>query len=267
MLDAKALWADLQSIRTTAPLVQNITNFVVMNTTANALLCVGASPVMAHASEEMEDLAAIVQALVLNIGTLRRPWIESMLLAGRLAKSGSVPVVLDPVGAGASRLRTDTGLTILQEVGPDIVRGNGSEILALAGSAGATKGVDSTSGSEAAEGPAQSLASRFGCVVVVSGATDVITDGTKTVRITGGSPLMPRVTGMGCTASSLIGAFAAVSLSPFLAALHAMALMDVAAEMAQDKAAGPGTLQLHFLDALHTVGERDVIDRLPAVGS
>jgi hydroxyethylthiazole kinase len=265
MLDAKALWADVQSIRTTAPLVHNITNFVVMNTTANALLALGGSPIMAHAAEEMEDLTAIVQALVLNIGTLSRPWIESMLLAGRLARSKSVPVVLDPVGAGASRLRTDTALAILREVRPEIVRGNGSEIIALTGAAGATKGVDSTSDADVAGGAAQALADRYGCVVVVSGATDLITDGTAMLRLSGGSPLLPRVTGMGCTASSLIGAFVAVNPSPFAASIHAMAVMDIAAEMAQDKAVGPGTLQLHFLDALYAMTEQDVLARLPRV--
>ena len=263
MLDAKTLCKDLRSIRTQGPLVHSITNFVVMNTTANALLAIGGSPIMAHAAEEMEELTAIVQALVLNIGTLSRPWIESMLLAGRLARSRGVPVVLDPVGAGASRLRTDTALTLLEEVKPAVVRGNASEIMALNGAAGTTKGVDSTSGSDAAADAAHALACRTASVVVVSGATDLITDGTRTVRIAGGSPLLPRITGMGCTASALIGAFVAVNPSPFAAAVHAMAVMDIAAEMAQEKAAGPGTLQLHFLDALYLMNEQDVFSRLP----
>jgi hydroxyethylthiazole kinase len=265
MVDAKTLWADVQTIRQKAPLVHSITNFVVMNSTANALLALGGSPIMAHAAEEMEELTAIVQALVLNIGTLRGPWIESMLLAGKLAGAKSIPVVLDPVGAGASTLRTDTALTILRDVGPTIVRGNGSEIMALTGAAGVTKGVDSTRPSDAAEGAAVALAVRYGCVVVVSGATDVITDGKTTLRLTGGSPLLPRVTGMGCTASSLIGAFAGINPSPFVAAAHAMAVMDIAAEMAQEKSAGPGTLQLHFLDALYLLNEQDVASRFPRV--
>jgi hydroxyethylthiazole kinase len=265
MFDAKALFNDIRTIRSMGPLVHNITNYVVMNNTANALLALGASPIMAHAAEEMEDLTAIVQALVLNIGTLSGPWIESMLLAGRLARTRSLPVVLDPVGAGASRLRTETALLILGEVGPTIVRGNASEIMALTGASCTTKGVDSTSGSDAAQGAAQALAERFGCIVVVSGATDVITDGSTTLRIAGGSLLLPRVTGMGCTASSLIGAFAVVCPSPFTAAVHAMAVMDIAAEMAQEKAAGPGTLQAHFLDALYAMTEQDVHDHLPQV--
>jgi hydroxyethylthiazole kinase len=265
MLDPNTLWDDVLRIRETGPLVHNITNFVVMNTTANALLALGASPIMAHAPEEMEDLLGIVQALVLNIGTLRGPWIESMTTAGSLARDRSLPVVLDPVGAGASRLRTDTALGLLREVSPTILRGNSSEIMALAGQAGATKGVDSTAGSDAAADAAQMLAERFRCVVVVSGPTDLITDGSEAIRFSGGSPMLPRVTGMGCTASALAGAFAAVNPSPLAAGIHAMALMNIASEMAGERSAGPGSLQLHFLDTLYTLGREDILSRSPRI--
>ncbi|MFP4071388.1 MAG: hydroxyethylthiazole kinase [Desulfovibrionales bacterium] len=267
MFDSGTLWTDIEKIRNTGPLVHNITNFVVMNTTANALLAIGASPIMAHAPEEMEDLVGIVNALVLNIGTLRGPWIQSMKTAGALAKKRSLPIVLDPVGAGASRLRTDTALQLLEEVSPAILRGNSSEIMALAGQVGGTKGVDSTMASDAAANAADILAERFGCVVVVSGAVDLITDGTKNVRLTGGSPMLPRVTGMGCTASCLAGAFSAVNPSAFEAAVHAMAIMDVASELAQEQSQGPGTLQLHFLDALYALKRQELEVRFPMIAA
>lgn len=265
---AQSLWQDVERIRATGPLVHNITNYVVMNTTANALLSLGASPVMAHALEEVADLAAIAGALVLNIGTLSPAWVESMRKAGKTARERGVPVVLDPVGAGATALRTDTCVTLLAEAAPRIVRGNPSEIMAVAQAAcgiaatGRTKGVDSAHESGQALEAATALARRFNCVVVASGATDVITDGVRTRLVEGGDSLMPRVTGMGCTASALVGAFAAVNPDAFDAAAHAMGAMAVCGEMAGTDAQGPGSFQLHFLDALYGLLPEDVEARL-----
>ena len=258
MIDAASAWADVALVRERSPLVHNITNFVVMNNTANALLAVGASPIMAHAPEELDELLAIASALVLNIGTLSAPWIESMRRAGRLARERGLPVVLDPVGAGASRLRTDTALGLMDEASPAVVRGNASEVMALAGEAGQTKGVDSTRDASEAGGPAASLANDRGCVAVASGATDVITDGERVVRITGGHALMPRVTGMGCTATALVGAFCAVNPDPLAAAAHAMAAMSAAGHKAAATAQGPGSMQIAFLDALYTLTREDM---------
>jgi hydroxyethylthiazole kinase len=255
-------FSDLSRIRTEAPLVHNITNYVVMNVTANALLAVGASPVMAHAVEEVEEMVGLAQALVLNIGTLSGPWIEAMLVAGRAARRRGIPVVLDPVGSGATRFRTATALRLLDEVGPTIVRGNASEIASLCSDAGGTKGVDSTRASEETVELAQSLAARRGCTVVVSGATDAIVGEGKVLRVRNGHPMMARVTGMGCTASALVAAFAAVNPSPLRAAAHAMAVMGIAGEMAAERAEGPGSFQPHFLDALSRIGETDVHRRL-----
>ena len=264
MKNAETIWRDVSAVRAKAPLVHNITNFVVMNVTANALLALGASPIMAHATEELDELLGIVSALVLNIGTLDSCWIESMGKAAAAAGKRGVPIVLDPVGAGASRLRTETALVLIQTQRPAILRANPSEILALAGAAGATKGVDSTHRPEEAQEAARSLAKALGCVVVASGATDFLTDGASNVRISGGTPLMPRITGMGCTSSALVGAFAAVA-SPLDAAAAGMAVMKVAAEMAAEKASGPGTLQVHFLDALHNLSHDDLAGRLKIV--
>ncbi len=256
------LWQDVGKLRQTAPLVHNITNFVVMNVTANALLAIGASPVMAHAVEEVEEMASIAQALVLNIGTLSGPWIEAMFSAGRVAKQRQIPIVLDPVGAGATKLRTETSLRILQELSPRILRGNASEIRALTGAEGATKGVDSTYRSADALEAATALSARYGCVVSVSGATDLVVDGARVARIDNGRPLMSRVTGSGCTATALTGAFAAVNLDAFEAAVHAMALSGICGEIASELALGPGSYQAHFLDVLHAIDEAQLKQRL-----
>jgi len=259
---AAAIWKDIQCIRATAPLVHNITNYVVMNTTANALLALGASPVMAHAEEEVEEMAGIARSLVLNIGTLSGAWIDAMVKAGRVARAKGRPIVLDPVGAGATRFRTECAHRLLREVAPAIVRGNASEIRALVSGGGGTKGVDSTHSSEEALDAAQSLAKEQRCVVSVSGSTDLIVSDGAVIRVSNGHPLMPRVTGLGCTATALTGAFAAVNPDPLAAAAHAMAVMGIAGEIAAEHARGPGGFQVAFLDALFLLGESDIRTRL-----
>ncbi|GAB6175969.1 hydroxyethylthiazole kinase [Desulfobaculum senezii] len=267
MTELSQVWSSVCRVRERGPLVHNITNFVVMNTTANALLAVGASPIMAHAPEEMADLVGIVDALVLNIGTLSRPWLDSMQCAGEQALSRGIPVVLDPVGAGASRLRTQAARELTEQVRPAVLRGNASEILVLADALGvhpagaeegATKGVDSTQETLAAAPVAMALARQTGAVVCVSGEKDVITDGEAQCIVHGGHALMPRVTGLGCTATSLVGAYAALGGTPLEAAVDAMAVMSTAGSMAAQRAEGPGTMQVHFLDALYTLTEADL---------
>jgi hydroxyethylthiazole kinase len=256
------LWADVERIRAAAPLVHSITNFVVMNTTANALLALGASPVMAHAAEEVAVLAKVAGALVVNIGTLSPAWVESMRLAMAAASAATRPIVFDPVGAGATAYRTATCLGLLDPVAPSILRGNASEIRALAGAAASTKGVDSTDAPESALESARRLVVRYGAVVVVSGAVDLVVAPYGVTRIANGHPMMPRVTGLGCTATALIGAFAAVNPSPEAAAAHAMAVMGIAGEMAAEDSPGPGTFQVKFLDALYRLSEADIRSRL-----
>lgn len=252
------LYNDLQKVRDKAPLVHNITNFVVMNNTANALLAIGASPVMAHAVEEAAEMSALAAALVINIGTLSREWVEAMALAMQAARQKGIPIVFDPVGAGATAFRTRTCLQLLAAVAPTVIRGNASEIMALAGSSVLTKGVDSAAAASEAESAAQALAEKYACVVVVSGAVDLLTDGRRTTRVRNGHPLMPRVTGLGCTATALVGAFCAVDGDPLAAATHAMTVMGICGELAAAQSAGPGTLQLHFLDALYNLDEAQV---------
>lgn len=265
------VWEDLCRVRERAPLVHNITNLVVMNTTANALLAVGASPVMAHAPEEVEEMVALAGALVVNIGTLSSPWIAAMRLAARRARELGRPWLLDPVGAGATRLR-DAAAAGLVALRPDVVRGNGSEIAALAGpdgigpdgigQDGTTKGVDSTRSAEAALSEAQALAARIGAVVAVTGAVDLVTDGPRVCRLANGNALMARVTGLGCTASALAGAFLAVQPDRFQAAVSALAVLGVAGEIAAEGAAGPGSLQLRLLDTLYGLDRAALAGRL-----
>jgi hydroxyethylthiazole kinase len=242
----------LDAVRRQRPLVHNITNYVVMNTTANTLLALGASPIMAHAREEVEEVVAVAGALVLNIGTLSAAWIESMRAAGLAARARGVPVVLDPVGAGATKLRTRTAGQLLNEVRPTIVRGNASEILALAGAGGGGKGVDSVHGVTEARQAAVDLARSSGTVVAVTGAEDFVTDGRYAARVSNGDPWMARITGSGCAATAVTGAFAAVA-DPFSAAVSALVVFGLAGELAAKDCPGPGTFQVRLLDALASV--------------
>jgi hydroxyethylthiazole kinase len=253
---------DIQRIRTEAPLVHNITNYVVMNTTANALLAIGASPVMAHAIEEVEEMVGHARAVVINIGTLSAPWVEAMVKAGQEAQRRRIPVVLDPVGSGATQFRTTAAQRLIQETHPTIVRGNASEIRSLLHSGPHTKGVDSTYTPDDISEDARALSSCCRCVVSVSGPVDLIVEGDAVIRIASGHPMMSRVTGMGCIATAITGAFAAVNPSPFYAAAHAMAVMGVAGEMAAERSAGPGSFLPNFPDVLHLIQESDFTQRL-----
>lgn len=249
---------DLKKIRATQPLVHNITNYVVMNFTANLLLAAGASPVMAHAENEVEEMVSYAKALVLNIGTLDDAWIASMLKAGKKATALGVPIILDPVGAGATKLRTETAQRILAETRVTLVRGNASEILALGGGTAKTKGVDSADSVAAAAERAVGLARELGVPVAITGAVDFITDGKRIVRVANGHPLMGGVTGTGCGATAIIGAFAGVDADPVSAAAAALAAYGLAGEHAADGAAGPGSFMIRFIDALHALTEEAV---------
>ena len=247
------LSAAIAAVRTKSPLVHSITNYVVMNNSANALLSIGASPVMAHWKDEMEEMTAIVGALVINIGTLDTEWIEGMKAAGLAASRRGTPIVLDPVGAGATSQRTNAAWEIINLCHPTIIRGNGSEIMALVDANVKSKGVDSSASSDDALSAAKKLAADTGAIVVISGETDYITNGTEVFTVEGGNPIMTSVTGMGCTATALVGAFAAVESDPMVAATTAMAVMSLAGERAAANARGNGSMQMHFLDELYNL--------------
>ena len=242
----------LRRLRAAKPLVHQITNYVVMNETANATLALGALPVMAHAREEVEEMAAIAGALVLNIGTLSPSWVEAMLLAGRTANAHGVPVVLDPVGAGATRYRTETAKRILSEVDVSVLRGNAGEVATLVGIDAEVRGVESIgTGSDPRE-LALTAGRTLGVVASVTGAVDHVSDGTTVLAIANGDPLLATVTGTGCMSSALTGCFlAAKPDEPLEAAAEALAAFGVAAEAAAAGAAGPGTFHARLYDELY----------------
>ncbi|MDD5723844.1 MAG: hydroxyethylthiazole kinase [Syntrophales bacterium] len=261
-ITVESIYADVAKIRETSPLVHNITNYVVMNSTANALLVLGASPVMAHAEQEVEEMTGIARALVINIGTLSTSWVAAMFLAALRARDLGVPLVLDPVGVGATSYRTKTCRDLIETVPPAIIRGNASEIMALAGQDARTKGVDSADSSGAALEAAMRLNEKTGSAVCISGEVDYIVDGAGVIRVENGNPMMGKVTGLGCTATALCGAFAAVNSSFPVAAAGAMAIMGIAGEIAAERSEGPGSLQVSFLDALFNLSEDDLKSRI-----
>ncbi len=251
MIDRDQLKINLNTLREKSPLVHNITNYVVMNNTANALLAIGASPVMAHAIEEVEDMVNIASALVINMGTLSPQWVEAMILASKAAVKKGIPIVFDPVGVGATPYRNKVAATIIAECKPTIIRGNASEIMALANDNVKTKGVDSTTSSNAAVHSAKLLAKETNAVIIISGEEDYITDSKTTYKVKNGSKMMPLVTGMGCTATAIVAAFAAIDTDYIRASVSAMATMGIAGEKASSDSNGPGTMQLNFIDALY----------------
>jgi len=252
--------ATLRTIRERKPLVHQITNYVVMNETANATLALGALPVMAHAVEEVEEMTGIASALVLNIGTLSERWIEAMLLAGRAATARRIPIVLDPVGAGATRYRTETARRILDAVRVTVLRGNPGEVATLVGAEAEVRGVESMAvGVEPAE-LAREAARRLGVIASVTGTVDHVSDGERVLAVTGGHELLSTVTGTGCMSSALTACFlAGKPEEPLEAAAEALAAFGWAAEEAAARADGPGTFHAYLYDALYDL-DPDTLD-------
>lgn len=242
----------LGQMRAATPLVHCITNYVAMNIAANVLLAAGASPAMLHTPEESSEFAAIAGALTINIGTLSPNWVEGMHMAINGAETAGKPWVYDPVAHYASSWRSGVAKDLLARR-PTILRANASEILALGGAETASKGPDAGDTVAAAEDTARMLAADLGSVVAVTGAADFVTNGRRSVRITGGSPLMPLVTAMGCSLTCLVGAFAATVEDPFDATVAALALFSRAGDLAGQGAAGPASFAVAFVDALHAV--------------
>jgi hydroxyethylthiazole kinase len=259
MIDSRAVAPLVARVKEKSPLVHNITNYVVMNFTANALLSMGASPVMAHAVEEVEDMTSISNALVVNIGTLSRQWVDGMVMAMKRAWTLDKPIVLDPVGVGSTPYRAEVARYLLKEGKPTVIRGNASEILALHQSLRQTKGVDSVNTSEEALSSARALARQYDCVVCVSGATDYIVNDAETVAVHNGHRMMTMVTGLGCAATALIGAFMAVEAAPILATAGAMTAMGIAGAQAAELSRGPGGFQAAFLDSLYQLNTDTMI--------
>jgi hydroxyethylthiazole kinase len=243
--------ATLRRLRERKPLIHQITNYVVMNETANVTLALGALPVMAHAREEVEEMVGLAGALVINIGTLSPHWVDAMLVAGKAANAGNVPVVLDPVGAGATRYRTDTARRLLGEVKVTVLRGNQGEIATLVGVAAEVRGVESIGAGGDPADLARAAARNLGLVASVTGVVDHVSDGERVLAIANGHELLAAVTGTGCMSSAITGAFlAAKPQDPLAAAAEALATFGVAAEDAARDAKGPGSFHVGLYDAL-----------------
>ncbi|MEH7074952.1 hydroxyethylthiazole kinase [Neobacillus drentensis] len=260
-MEKSSLYETLEKVRRVNPLVHNITNVVVTNFTANGLLALGASPVMAYAAEEVAEMAKIASSLVLNIGTLNPQTVDSMIIAGKAANEADVPVIFDPVGAGATTYRTETAQRIMREVKVSAIRGNAAEIANVLGEKWEIKGVDAGA---KANGDiltlARNAAQDWRCVVIITGKEDVVSDGVSTYIVSNGHPIMTKVTGMGCLLTSVIGAFAGVERDLVQASVAALTFYGVAAEKAALLRAekGPGSFQIEFLNQLTLVSTEDI---------
>ena len=255
----------LTDIRSKVPLVWNFSNFVSMDIAANALLSIGASPAMAHAKEEAKDFSQIckttIGALTINIGTFDPYWQECALEAAKNANENSVPWVLDPVGTGASSFR-NKNVEELMKFKPTILRGNGSEIMTVAGLSGGGKGVDTTSTSNDALDAAISTAKQNKIIVAVTGATDYVTDGKITYSIEGGHEVMTKITATGCALSCLIGAAIAVGEDKLLSTASMIGIYGLAGEMASKISRGPGSLRMNLLDNLYNISSDEIISNV-----
>jgi|LSQX01.3.fsa_nt_gb hydroxyethylthiazole kinase len=253
---------DLTAIRERRPLVHSITNYVVMNVTANATLCIGALPIMAHAVEEVEEMVAVAGALVLNIGTLEPVWVDAMELAGKRANELGIPVILDPVGAGTTKLRIESSKRLLQSLDISLVRGNLGEVASLAGVASEVRGVESISASANPDEIAQQFASVYGCTVAITGPVDIISDGRRTATIANGDVMLSRVVGTGCMCDVVVAAFASVQPDPLTAAVGGLTAFGIAGELAAHiSGERPGTFAAEFMNALYALDEEAIMAR------
>jgi hydroxyethylthiazole kinase len=256
--DLKSL---LEQVREKNPLIHNITNYVVMNFTANSLLAMGASPVMAHAIDEVEEMVSLAGALVINIGTLSKQWLESMLKAGKRANELGVPVVLDPVGSGATSFRTRAFRALVKELQLSVVRGNPSEILSIVSEYVRTRGVETAHGTEEALAAAMDVAKDSNSIVAITGPVDIVTDGEKVIRCYNGHPLLGFVTGTGCAATAAIAAFHSITTDSLEAAAAGLAFFGLAGECAGAKANSPGSFMVALLDALYEISPQELQEK------
>jgi len=254
----------LQEIRRRQPLVHHITNLVVMNSTANVTLAIGASPIMAHAHEEMDAMSAFTSVLNLNIGTLTPYWVDSMIMAGKIAGQRGIPIVLDPVGSGATPLRTEAVKRILAEIPVTVIRGNASEVMSLFSKAEKIKnrGVDSLETVDAVRYGAHTMAAELKKVIAITGEIDFVTNGDSSVEIHNGHHMFSRVTGTGCAATTAISCFCAVEPDPFIATAAALGYYGLAGEEAAKASNGPGSFQVALYDALYSLSDETMMEKL-----
>ncbi|HCW53291.1 MAG TPA: hydroxyethylthiazole kinase [Clostridium sp.] len=261
----------LKKLKEKKPLVHNITNYVTVNDCANILLAIGASPIMADDIREAADITSISSALVINIGTLNERTIESMIASGKKANELNIPVIFDPVGAGASSFRNETTKRILDEVRINVLRGNMSEIKFIAGLSSETKGVDASesdikNGNEEGIMAAKALARKYGCVTAITGVTDIVSDGEKTAILENGSKMLSKVTGTGCMTTALVGGFLGACESKkdyFIAAISGILSMSICGEIAEEKAGniGIGSFHMAIMDAISNLNDEIILSR------
>jgi hydroxyethylthiazole kinase len=251
LMDNRIFSGMLSDVRKKRPLVHHITNYVTVNDCANVTICIGASPVMAHAKDEVAEMVSMAGALVLNIGTLDGALVESMLRAGARANELGIPIILDPVGAGATGLRTDSARRLMHDLDIAVIKGNAAEIAVLAGAEGIVKGVESYGITGEPLDVAKGLAQGSGLTVAISGATDIVTDGKRTLLVDNGHPLMGKVSGTGCMAASMAGAFAAVTKDYVMASAAAFAAFGLAGEKAARHSNGPASFKVALLDEVY----------------
>ncbi len=252
----------LEEIRKKKPLLHHITNYVVMNETANLTLALGALPVMAHAHEEVEEMVSLASCLVLNMGTLEPYWVESILKAGRKANELEVPVVFDPVGAGATKYRTETAKRMIGEIKIDVLRGNAGEISVLVGAGGKVRGVEAEEAAHNLHELAKEFAQKKEMTVAVTGKRDLVTDGKRVAFIHNGHQMLSWVTGTGCMATTLIGGFLAVERDPFLACVYGLTAFGICGELAaQEREGKPGSFHVSLYDALASLNRKEILQR------
>ena len=261
----------LNRLKNKKPLIHNITNYVTVNDCANILLAIGASPIMADDLKESADITSIASALVINIGTLNERTIESMIASGKKANELNIPIVLDPVGAGASSFRNETTKRILEEIKISVLRGNMSEIKFIAGLESETKGVDASESdlkSDSDEGVrvAKSLAKRFNCTVAITGVCDIVSDGEKSVTIENGTKMLSNVTGTGCMTTALVGGYLGACETKedlFIAAISGIVSMGICGEIAEERAGniGLGSFHMAIIDAVSNLDEENLLNR------
>ncbi len=254
----------LEKVRAKKPVVHHLTNWVTIYDCANIVKVFGASPVMAHAVEEVAEMAGIASALVLNIGTLTADFVEAMLVAAGAANQKGIPVVLDVCGAGATKFRDESCFRLLDGSRVDIIKGNASEIARIAGEDVQTRGVDAAPVEKNLQAVAAGLARKRNCTVVVTGAEDIVTDGKRAVRVKNGHPMMANIVGTGCMAASMIGTFAAVERDLVKASVAGLVCYEVAAEIAARNAGGPGSFKVNMFDAAFNLSA-DAVDRMQRI--
>jgi hydroxyethylthiazole kinase len=257
-MNGKASSDLLIKLRKERPLVHHITNYVTVNDCANITMCIGGAPVMAEAGEEVAEMVSLAGSLVLNIGTLRGEQVDAMLIAGKEANRLNIPIVLDPVGAGATRYRTETAHRLLKDLEISILKGNAGEIGVLAGTGGTVRGVDSIGVVGRPVDVCQEFAKAIGAVVVMSGPTDIVTDGRRTILVDNGHAMMGRISGTGCMASSIVGAFAAISKDHVLSSVAGLTAFGIAGERAARTGHGPCSFKNALFDAVSSLGPEDV---------